>query len=508
MTNGFSMPTESNNGPNDPLFDGLSERQLRDRCNALQMQLDGQRHDKQVLEGTHKVLELLSRGCGLEEVLTVQCQEAERINPDMRSSILRLDNEKKHLYHCASNTLPKFYLDAINGVGIGEGVGSCGTAAFRKERVIVEDINTHPFWAPFKELALSANLQACWSQPILSSKGEVFGTFAMYYSKPKAPSDQDLAFIGHQAQIAGIVFEKSLIEEELELQNANLEERVKARTIELEASMTALKATMNTLGETQHQLIESEKYSSLGMLVAGITHEVNTPLGIAVTAISSFAERLDEVKKDLSKGALTKSSLESFISFSCEIERMTSRSLSRAASVISEFKSIAVDQGSDDLRAISLKTYLEEVVHTVSPKFKHTPYEIELNVQDSICLKTHPGAIFQIITNLALNSLVHGFDGRDHGTIKISSQKEANYISLDICDDGCGIPEEIQSRIFEPFVTTKRGKGGSGLGLSIVHQLVHDKLEGEISFTTDANKGTCFNIIIPISLSADNADGV
>jgi len=257
---------------NVPEYQQLSRDELLVLLRELQQELRQKSRNEQVLAASNQVLEYVSKGAVLEQVLTLQCTEAERLYPGMLTSVLKLSADKKQLHHCVSVSLPQFYLDAIDGVKVGEGVGSCGTAAHRKQRVIVEDINTHPFWQDFRTLAVKAGLQACWSEPIISPGGQLFGIFAMYYSEPRKPDAEDLSYIANQARLAGLVFAHDQAESVLAEQAELLESEVKIRTQELEKSLSALT-------NAQQQLIESEKNSAIGLLVASIAHDVNTPLG-------------------------------------------------------------------------------------------------------------------------------------------------------------------------------------------------------------------------------------
>lgn len=175
----------------------------------------------------------VAQGDALEDVLNLLCEKAEDYNPAMMCSVLLLDQEHSSLHPIASVSLPQDYCAALEGVKIGLGVGSCGTAAFQKQRVIVEDINTHPYWAQYKALALGAGLQACWSEAIIGAEGKVFGTFAMYYAQPRSPIEDDIQFIETNANLAAIVFENNLTRTQLIDANALLSQTVDERNQQL-----------------------------------------------------------------------------------------------------------------------------------------------------------------------------------------------------------------------------------------------------------------------------------
>jgi len=190
---------------------------------------------ERILEARNHVLERIARGAPLEEILTILVTSSEQLMPGTLCSVLLLDPETHRLRHGAAPSLPETYLRAIDGLEAGPGQGSCGTAAHTGERVIVEDVTTHPYWAEYRGLARAADLRACWSEPIRSSKGTVLGTFAMYYREPRAPDPLDLDFMTTTAHIAGVAIERRNAEEELERYRFHLEELVHHRTAELRA---------------------------------------------------------------------------------------------------------------------------------------------------------------------------------------------------------------------------------------------------------------------------------
>lgn len=311
----------------EPEFELLSHAELLTLALQQKEQLETISRNEQILAANNQILEYVSKGARLEQVLSLQCIEAERLYPGMFASVLKIDKDKKKLHHCAAVSLPDFYLEAIDGVEIGEGVGSCGTAAYRGQRVVVENIATNPYWQDFKALAVRAGLRACWSEPIISPSGEIFGTFAMYYSVPRTPEKDDLAYIANRARVAGIVFAHDKAEKSLARQAEILESRVGERTRELEKSLAALT-------NAQQQLIESEKNSAIGLLVASIAHDVNTPLGIAVTASSSLKQQVSKVENELQQGALNKKHLIEFLRSTRDLLGLTEKSLQRGIDIV------------------------------------------------------------------------------------------------------------------------------------------------------------------------------
>jgi GAF domain-containing protein len=187
---------------------------------------------ERVLQGRNHVLERIAQGAPIDEVFSILCTTSEAVMPGVLCSVLLLDSDHRLRHGCAPS-LPKAYTDAIDGLKAGPGQGSCGTAAHTGERVIVEDVLEHSYWERFRGLARAAELRACWSEPIRSSKGEVLGTFAMYYRTPRTPDDFDLEFIKRAAYIAGIAIERARTEDELARYREHLEELVERRTQEV-----------------------------------------------------------------------------------------------------------------------------------------------------------------------------------------------------------------------------------------------------------------------------------
>ncbi len=269
-----------------------------------------------------------------------------------------------------------------------------------------------------------------------------------------------------------------------------LENKIRERTQELLDKNIELQ-------RTQKKLIESEKMASLGNLVAGVAHEINTPIGIAVTVASYVDDNTSEHIEKLSEGKLSKAALTKYFSDIKDSTGLILSSMQKADKLIRTFKKVAVDQSSDDFRELELDSYLEEILSSINSKIKKTKHKIMIEKHGDLRVKTYPGAIYQIITNLIFNSLIHGFEDIESGNIKIIIRGEREYVSIEYYDDGRGISSDNISKIFEPFFTTKRGQGGSGLGLNIVYNLVSQKLNGSIECTSIIDKGVCFKIIIP-----------
>jgi signal transduction histidine kinase len=274
--------------------------------------------------------------------------------------------------------------------------------------------------------------------------------------------------------------------------NRDLERRVAERTAELETSIKVIK-------EAQAKLVQSEKMAALGGLVAGVAHEINTPVGVGITAASHMETATKEFEVLFEKEQMKRSDLRNFLSTTKEASRILLTNLTRAAQLIQGFKQVSVDQNTGGKRAFDFKEYIDKILMSLHPKIKLTNLEILVNCPDELIVETYPGALSQILTNLIMNSLTHAYDEDDEGKITIYVQKKGNYLEVRYSDDGKGIEEENITHVFEPFFTTKRASGGTGLGMNIVYNLVTQKLNGQISCSSKLGKGTTFLFTIDIT---------
>lgn len=320
---------------------------------------------------------------------------------------------------------------------------------------------------------------------------------------PNRPKTKDeLDFLVDSINTTRINLQQDIIKRE-EAENAlinlsaELEIKVYDRTEKLVDSNKQLQQSLDDLTLAKDQLVQSEKMASLGQLVAGVAHEVNTPLGICVTSISAMSETVTHLKQGLESQQLTKSQLTKDLALLSEYQAIVERSINKAVELIRSFKSVAVDQHSDDEININLSEHVHNVVTTVKTMFKRKSYHIEIEMDDELRLLTYPSAWNQILTNLMMNSHYHGFDGRQEGTINIIFSVVNGNLKFNYSDDGNGIDISIRDKIFDPFVTTKRGQGGSGLGLNIVFNLINAKLDGTIK-CVDVEQGCSFEIIVPL----------
>ena len=285
------------------------------------------------------------------------------------------------------------------------------------------------------------------------------------------------------------------------LQNNILAEKVQARTNALKESNQELLSTLEKLHQFQGQLVETEKMASLGDMVAGIAHEINTPIGLGVTASTLMNDRLQEIKQAFEGKTLKSSQLKKFLTQGEENIEMIYRNLDRAAKLISSFKKVAVDQTRTETSSFNFKTLIKQVFITLKAKLHEQHINLIIDCPEDLIVESKSGQINQILVNLILNSIIHGFEDNQGGEITISVFYLSNQLHMSYKDDGAGIDESVKSKIFAPFTTTKRGSGASGLGLHLVFNIVTQALNGHIDFESEKGVGTKFNIIFPATLS-------
>lgn len=332
---------------------------------------------------------------------------------------------------------------------------------------------------------------------ILERTGELSG-YAAWCGRGEGLSDI-LCEISAKVIVLGteslliLVFEditaKHRYEESILGLNVTLEQRVGERTQELSNALARLTTA-------QTELVRTEKMAALGSLVAGVAHELNTPIGNSLTVASTLQDQSRAFAVEMANG-LTRSRLEEFVASTQDGADILMRGLRHAADLVSSFKQVAVDQTSVNRRQFNLNEMVNEILLTLGPSIRKTAHRVECEISPDIILDSYPGPLGQVITNLINNALLHAFEGRECGTVTITAARQGpEQVLFSVRDDGVGIPEGNLARVFDPFFTTKLGKGGSGLGLNIVFNLVHDALGGTIAVTSTPGQGACFSLVL------------
>jgi signal transduction histidine kinase len=302
--------------------------------------------------------------------------------------------------------------------------------------------------------------------------------------------DSEGRFIGYSGTAKDISAQKAS-EAEIRRLNQGLEQRVHERTAALEHSNQQLSQAMD-------QLVHSEKLASLGSLVAGVAHELNTPLGNALIASTSLREHMAEFARQALSGQLKRSDFTRLVETCVEGCALIERNTHRAVSLVTNFKQVAVDQTSEQRRRFNLAKTIAEVVATLSPTIRKAQHAITLDIPADIELDSYPGPLDQVVSNLIINAMVHGYRPGESGELHVSARMPFPHeVVLTISDNGIGIPMERQGRVFDPFFTTRMGEGGSGLGLYIVYNITTTLLGGHIQLDSTPGKGTTFILHIP-----------
>jgi PAS domain S-box-containing protein len=288
--------------------------------------------------------------------------------------------------------------------------------------------------------------------------------------------------------------------------NETLEKRVNERTKDIELTNIKLHESIHEVKLAQNRLVQTEKMAALGGLVAGISHEINTPIGTSVTSATSIEENFITIEAQYKSGSLSKTAFNNFMTHTRDGLDILNKNLRRASDLIRSFKLIAVDQTSEEWREINLNDYINEIITSLRPRLKTTNITIDCNMPDNLVIYTIPGSIYQVISNLIINSITHGFTVRrvsdnyhEKPTITIDAKIIDSNIRIFYMDNGKGMDDHTLTKAFDPFFTTRRGQGGSGLGMNIIFNTITSQLKGIVTLDSSPGNGVYVEMVIPLS---------
>lgn len=433
----------------------------------------------------NQLLQMVATGQPLVPVLARLTALIEAQFDGLFCSVLLLDPDGRQVQAGVGPRMPADYMRALSGLTIGPGAGSCGTAMHDDRTVIVTDIATDPLWAPYKALALPFGFRACWSEPIHAPGLGVVGSFAMYYRECRAPGEQELTALRTASHLAGIAIEQDRHEQERRRAAQRLEEQVAKRTAELLAA--------------QDELVNNRKLAALGQMLAGIAHEMNTPLGNALLAADVLRSQGRVLADKLAGHApLKRSELTDLLSQTSGAAELVQQNVDRALGLINRFKQLTEDSG----RTVRIRFVLRDAVlqawARVQSRLRVRHVQLVCDLPDDLVLDGYPEVLHQVLEQLLENACLHAFHG-SAGQVRVGTAPgPLNRLVLEVRDNGAGMPRADVERAFEPFFTTASGQGGSGLGLFIVHHLVSGLLGGSIQLDSQPGQGTTVRLELPL----------
>ena len=414
---------------------------------------------------------------------------------DIMRDILHAENVAIFLYDADMQTITfDYFVDEKDGsflqnktMPLGQGISSY--VIKQKKPCLLSSDEIIQLHEKGEISAIKGTLPESWMGAPLFHAGEVTGlVIVQQYNKGYAYEDKDLDILCFIATQISTVITQRLSQSELEMSLATIKRQ-----------HNDLKKAMDDLDNAQNELVQKEKMASLGGLVAGIAHEINTPIGICVTGITSLAHEYKSFVRKMESDNVKKRDLENLledVGDACQIIESNTR---KAAELINSFKQIAVDQSSDAVREFDVKGYLDEVCLSLAPMLKNSIHKLNVVCPENIKMTSNPGALSQIITNLIHNSLLHAFSDVAPGNMYLEIEVKDTLI-LTYSDDGAGMSEDQLSKLFEPFYTTKRNNGGSGLGAHLIFNLVTAALKGNVSVKSKSGQGLQYKIVMPLIL--------
>jgi signal transduction histidine kinase len=436
-------------------------------------------------QAKNELLEMVATGQPLTPVLNRLTALIESQFEGLYCTVLLLDLDGRHVHVGAGPRMPHDYMQALEGAEIGPTAGSCGTAMHDDRLVIVDDIATHPLWAAYKALALPYGFKACWSSPIHAASQGVIGSFAMYYREVRRPSPEEISALNVASHLAGIAIDQARRDEERRRTAQWLEEQVQARTAELLA--------------TQDELVNSRKLAALGQLLAGIAHEMNTPLGNALLSASALRAGSAGFAQRMAGGApLKRQELLDWIAQTQAGTELVEQNIDRALRLVNRFKELTEGSGRAVRSRFELRGAVLQAWARVQSRRAAEGVKLACELPEGFALQGYPEVLQQVLEQLLENACLHAFRDRSTGHIHVTARRNGERLTLEVRDDGAGMAAADLARAFEPFFTTSFGQGGSGLGLFVAHSLVSGMLGGSLELDSQPSEGTVARLELPV----------
>jgi signal transduction histidine kinase len=375
--------------------------------------------------------------------------------------------------------------------------------SIKKTMMISANINQSEAWSSLKHSAAEHGIQANWTLPVVSSAGVVTGLISVFFNSTKMPTNENLAILQQGARtLAALISHAKSKTMELR-KHLSLHQQLESRQNALNDSNNLIKKALTQRTDVQNQLLELENMAALGTMMSSLTHEMNTPIGVAITAASFLHDVQQVVLNKLQEEQLKKSELVSYFTDAAEASIIIERNLSRADELIKTFKQLSIDQHSQDQRSFNVCEYVYEVLLSLKPRLKATPHKFCIDIPADLTISSNAGAISQLLINLIMNSAQHAFPKGTigHITIKARTSKQDNNqqnVQIDYYDNGVGMSEYTIENIYKPFFTLARESGGSGLGMHICNNIIMKVLRGNIDCDSAPGKGVHFSLNFPV----------
>jgi signal transduction histidine kinase len=454
-------------------------------------------------QGRANALDLLVAGASLPEVASAMLEGMELAHEGMRCGVLLVNDDNITLSPLVAPSFGDKFVEILQNFPISSNSGCSGVAVFHRKPIFVENVFEHPNWENLRAIARRSGIVACWAHPLMSPEGDVYGALSAYFTEIRKPTQADIDALEYEAKVLSIIIERANNVEALKKANEQLEKRVVERTQELSEANVMLSKALDQRNEVRSQLLEMENTAALGTMMSSLTHEINTPIGVAITA-STYLKAMQQKSKGLfDNDSLKRSDLEAFYQECSEASEIIERNLSRTSQLIKTFKQLSTDQHSQEQRPINLCAYIDEVLLSLKPRLKRFGHVFCIDVNADLEIKSNPGALSQILINFIMNSAIHAFDPGVSGRITIKARIEQDsllqkHLILTYKDNGRGMNEHTVANIYKPFFTNARHNGGTGLGMHICYNLAIDVLRGSIDCESKLGKGTTFVLKFPI----------